>query len=285
LNSFVLALLASSCWGVSDFLGGLNTRFVNVALVLSLSQVAGMVVLLSALAVHGEALVPDGRLVLSLGAGMASLASLGLLYSAMARGTMAVVAPIAASGALVPVAVGAVRGDAIGAIGWSGIVLTLAGALGASWQPGGENNRGRLIAGGLLAMGAAVMVGLFFTLLDVASEADPFWAATLARGAATVASLVFLATRWRSARTSRLTGGTLLGVAAVGFADAAAEILFAASSVHGEVGIVAVLSSVYPVVTAALAIVLLRERVHWRQALAAGGAVLGVVLLGYASAN
>jgi drug/metabolite transporter (DMT)-like permease len=210
------------------------------------------------------------------------LAALGLFYSAMARGTIVIVAPVAASGAVLPVLIGFARGDAIGVVSTAGIVLALAGALGAAWEPAAGQARG-IAAGALLAAAAAVAVGLFFTLVEVASRADPYWSATIARTTACVLIVGYVLARRRSGSTgSGLPTGALIALAAIGITDALAEILFAVASTVGELGVVAVLSSMYPVLTVALAFVLLRERVHWLQSVAAGVALAGVVVLGYA---
>jgi drug/metabolite transporter (DMT)-like permease len=309
VTGFVLALLASVSWGVSDFLGGLKTRTVPLPVVLAVSQVAGMAVLLVALAAHHHAMPSDPRLWYSIAAGFSSLAALGLLYSAMTKGAIAIVAPVAASGAVLPVLVGFVRGDAISWLACAGIVLALAGALGAAWAPGTPQDKATALTSGLLALGAAVCIGGYFTLIETASRSDPYWATTIARLVACAAILAFLAARWSAPRLSltrrffapplvpqpvvpheqsgdaggRLSTPVLISLAAIGITDALSEILFATASTIGELGIVAVLSSIYPVITVALAFFLLRERLRWPQTLAATSAIAGVILLGYAT--
>ncbi|MDI1466075.1 DMT family transporter [Catellatospora sp. KI3] len=286
LTGFVLALLASAAWGVSDFLGGIKTRALPVAVVLAVSQTTGMSVLFLGLALNYQPMPHDGRLWASIAAGVASLGALGLLYLAMARGNIAVVAPIAASGAALPVVVGLIRHDPSTALTWVGIALALAGALGASWERGSTEQKGSLVAGGLLALGSAISVGTFFTLLDYASHTDPYWATLFTRTTACVVSIAFVA-YWRGsgrmAGPLGLTPPTLLALAAIGVTDGLAEILFATSSTLGQLGPSAVLASMYPVITVTLAMLLLRERLRWHQAFAIVSALAGVVMLGYAS--
>jgi drug/metabolite transporter (DMT)-like permease len=277
---FLLALLASTSWGVSDFIGGVKTRSVPLPVVLVVSQPAGMAVILVALAAHHQAPVSGRWLWYAAGAGLASPAALGLLYAAMARGRMSLVSPVAASGAVLPVLIGAVRGDAIGAAAYVGIVLALAGALGAAWQPGAAPSQGRFMAGGLLALGAAGGTGLYLALIDAGSRSDPYWVTAVARSIATVAVLGYLvARRGSSAPGTRFPPAVVAALVAIGVTDALAEVLFAVASTRGALGVVAVLSSLYPVVTAALALSLLRERLRWPQLCAAAVALAGVLML------
>ena len=104
-------------------------------------------------------------------AGAASLGGLGAFYAAMAMGTISVVAPIAALGVVIPVAVGLARGGAHrDPDGRSG---------GRDRRGGGAQPRGGTGASAgarrsiLLAIGAAIGFGLFFTGLDVASTDGP----------------------------------------------------------------------------------------------------------------
>jgi drug/metabolite transporter (DMT)-like permease len=298
VTGFLLALLASTSWGVSDFIGGVKTRSVPLPLVLAVSQAAGMVVLLVALALHDLAAhhvapAPGQWLWYAIGAGLASPLALGFLYAAMARGQVAVVSPVAASGAVLPVLVGAARGDHVGTVAYAGIGLALVGALGAAWEPGETPSRGApraggpkaggLASGGLLAAAAAVATGLYLTLIDAGSRSDPYWVTTIARSTATVTVLAYLAARRGSTASGpRLSGLAIAALAAIGVTDALAEVLFATASTRGALGVVAVLSSLYPVVTAALALGLLRERLRWPQLCAVATALAGVVLLGTA---
>ena len=64
-----------------------------------------------------------------------------------------------------------------------------------------------------------------------------------------------------------------------GALDAAANLLFAAGSQRGLVSVVAVLASLYPVVTVALAATLLHERLGRLQAAGAAIALAGVAMI------
>ena len=51
--SVLLALGASVSWGISDFLGGLNSRFLAVATVMLVSQAVGLALLMPLALLHG----------------------------------------------------------------------------------------------------------------------------------------------------------------------------------------------------------------------------------------
>ena len=76
-----------------------------------------------------------------------------------------------------------------------------------------------------------------------------------------------------------MTRRTLVLVVAAGVLDAAANLLFAAGSQRGLVSVVAVLGSLYPVATVALAGLVLHERLGRLQAAGAGVALAGVALI------
>ena len=58
MAAVLLALAASASWGVSDFLGGLKTRSLNVLTVLAVSQPAGLILI--AVVVAGRWAFPGG---------------------------------------------------------------------------------------------------------------------------------------------------------------------------------------------------------------------------------
>src|SRR5204862_921640 len=90
------------------------------------SQAAGFVVLLVALGVHGQA---TGRsLALGVLAGLGGGTGLAAFYRALSIGTMSVVSPLAACGAVVPFAIALAAGDRPSALATAGAVGALGGA-------------------------------------------------------------------------------------------------------------------------------------------------------------
>ena len=288
--------LASACsWGISHFLGGLQSRRIAVLAVLAISQPFGLLLALVAVPALGADSIPAGDLAIAFLAGAASLGGLGAFYAAMAMGTISVVAPIAALGVVIPVAVGLARGEEPTAIQMAGLVVAIVGVVVLSRE---EDPRHQPVARRsiLLAIGAAIGFGLFFTGLDVASTDRPGWAivstvtpassarpihsvseprvSTRAGGIAAMAAAV-VAVRPSFAGV----GGALPALLAIGFFDMLANTLFAVASTRGLLPVVAVGGSMYPAFTIALAHFVLEERLTLLQRLGVVAALAGVALI------
>ncbi len=279
----VLPLISSACWGGADFVGGLLSRRLPVLTVVFASQLVGATaVVILALALR-EPLPAD--LLLPVAGGAVGAAGLVLFYRGLAIGTMSIVAPIAACGAVIPVVFSIVTGQVPRPLVLAGLVSALAGVVLASFASGIEvesspNRRPRLAAGA--AVGAAVGFGLFLLLLGRASVVSPesrVWLAAAARaGSLPLLSLMLIATRsappWRG-----LSARDLGGLAAIGLGDVSANTLFLFAAGAGTLAVAAVLGSLYPIGTVLLARLVLGERVTPTQATGAGLAMLGVVLV------
>ena len=98
-----LGLSSGLCWGAADFFGGIQSRRLPALTVAFWSQAAGALGLVIALALEG-ARPPVAGIAWGLAAGAGSGIALVLFYRSLAEGTMSVVAPISACGAVVPVA-------------------------------------------------------------------------------------------------------------------------------------------------------------------------------------
>jgi uncharacterized membrane protein len=267
----LLALASSVVWGAADFSGGSLTRRLPTFAVTIISQSAGFVVLLVAVAARGE--VGGRSLALGLLAGAGGGVGLAAFYRALSLGTMSVVSPLVACGAVVPFAISLATGERPAAIALAGAAAALGGAVLASAEERRSESRERGQAV-LLAVAAALALGLFVYFLGLGSrEGDALSTLVGAR----VGSLAFLVLAAGATRaTVRIPRGALLPVAAVGIADVSANVLFAYASGHGLLALVAVLGSLYPVVTVLLAHVVLGERLTATQKAGVGVALAGV---------
>jgi drug/metabolite transporter (DMT)-like permease len=127
-----------------------------------------------------------------------------------------------------------------------------------------------------LAIVAAIGFGTFFVGMDRASEADATWAILAARSASVVVLwVVVAATRPALPRTAR----DIAVLVPIGFLDTGANLLFALATTQGLLSVVAVVGSVYPVVTVLLARFVLHERLHLLQRVGAVGALAGAALI------
>jgi drug/metabolite transporter (DMT)-like permease len=267
-----LGLGSGLCWGAADFFGGLQSRRLPALSVVLWSQVAGALALLAALAVQGTRPTPPA-LAWGVAAGAAGGSALLLFYRGLAEGAMSVVAPVAACGALVPVVAAILRGELPGTVAVLGIVAAVTGVVLVSrspdpgQHPGGRP--GRVLA---LALAAALGFGLFLVFVDAGTAtpgAAPLW--VIAGGRA--GSLLLLSAIALTLRRAQAgwPGRRVGAVALVGIADTTANVLFALAATTGNLAVVGVLGSLYPVATVLLARWLLRERLS-------GGQNAGIVL-------
>src|SRR3954470_23404948 len=271
-----LALAASLCWGVGDFIGGAKRRVLPVLVVLVCSQLVGLV-WIGGVALIAQDPVPGQReIVLAAVSAVAGTAGLVCFFRAIAIGKMSLVVPVAATAAVVPVIVGIASGDRPGPLQLLGMVVALAGAVMASREPGEEGERGSLAAGVLLAALSALLIGLFFLAIDGASDGGAVWATLVNRVTSVTLLLVAVAIVRPKLCAARPHAPAL---AAAGTLDVSANLLFAAASTKGLISLVSVAGSLYPIVTVILARIVLKERVHRVQELGVAAALGGVVLI------
>lgn len=122
-----LALAASACWGLGDVIIGLAARRTSSWTVSLLSQVSGLALGIVILLSIGRGWPSLEVSAPSLMAGVAVALGTGAYFKALAVGTMSIVAPIAGSGAVVPVAVGLIRGEQPSVVQAIGVVAAVVG--------------------------------------------------------------------------------------------------------------------------------------------------------------
>ena len=293
-----LGLGSGLAWGTADFFGGIQSRRLPALTVAFWSQAAGALGLVIALALEG-ARPPVAGIAWGLAAGAGSGIALVLFYRSLAEGTMSVVAPISACGAVVPVAAATLTGDHPGALAGLGVLTAIAGvvlvsrthtgdkrpgrpgsgpARPASSSPAGGSGRSRRVL--LMALGSALGFGLFYVFVDAGttgSRGEPLWVIAGAR-ASSLVMLSMIALIGRGAAL-RWPGRRIGPVALVGLADTGANLLFAYAATTGNLAVVGVLGSLYPVATVILARWLLGERLSGGQNAGVALALTGVGLL------
>lgn len=262
----LLALCSGLTWGVSDFMGGMISRRLPPAAVVGVSQACALVVLLL--------LLPwlptpsgDGWIAWAVLAGLAGAGALVCFYRALSLGTVGVVSPISALGVIIPVLVGLFGGEQPGAIVLAGIVLALAGAVLAS---GPELRSGEPVKATAIwfALAAAAGFGVAMLAITRGAASSPLFTLLGMRGTSVLAFAI-------AALVLRQIGGVrakdLPKLAVLGIIDVAANAMLGYASTMALLSVTAVLGALYPVVTVALAAIVLRERMKPVQ-------VVGVVL-------
>src|SRR5918999_864623 len=275
----VLALASSLCWGLSDFLGGFQSRRHHVLAVMLLSQGLALAILVVAVLAGAPTEHDAAATAWAASVGAFGLIALVAFYRALAIGTMSIVAPISATGVAIPVLVGLAGGERPGALQVAGIVLACGGvvlaARGAPSDDAGVRRAGRASIG--LALVAAVGFGTFFAGMDRAEEtADVAWVLLAARTAAVL--LIVLAALALRPRLPTVPA-TIGAIAAVGVFDLLANLLFVPAAGRGLLSVVGVLGSLYPAVTVLLARFVLHERLSRTQGAGVAITLAGVVAL------
>jgi drug/metabolite transporter (DMT)-like permease len=270
--AIALGLASGLSWGIGDFFGGLASRRASAIAVVAFSQAVGLVLALVVLAAARPSPPSAAGYGLGIAAGVSGVIGLAAFYRALAIGTMGLVAPISALGALLPLAIDLAAGRSPGAVALAGMAVALAGAALASSAPGPASRRGL----GLAAVAAFGFGGFFVLLAESADDGGALWSIIAARSGSVPLALLAMAV---------VGAGVAMGqrvwplVVAAGILDVSANLMFAAGSQRGLVSVVAVLGSLYPVATVALAAIFLHERMGPLQAAGAGLAVVGVVMI------
>lgn len=268
----LLALGSSLVWGTSDFFGGLASQKRPAIAVVGWTQALALVVISVIVAFRWDTVTFAGWPLWAAAAGMSGMVGLVCFYSALSSGTMGVVAPIASLGVVVPVVLGVASGEEPSAWAWVGMVTAVVGVTLAS---GPEVSGDVSVRPVVLAAAAAVCFG--FTLFSIDRGARSSTLMTLwGMRVTSVTLLIVVALLARS--LGGVTRQEIPALLAIGCGDLLANTLFGLASSRGAVSIAAVLGSLYPVVTALLARIILGERLRPVQvvgvALAVGGAAV-----------
>ncbi|MBA2383101.1 MAG: DMT family transporter, partial [Actinobacteria bacterium] len=196
------------------------------------------------------------------------------LYRGMAIGAMGIVAPISAVAAAIPFSVGVASGERPGALQLVGVLIALLGVGLASRQP--VRLGGGRAAGVGLALLAAAGFGIYFVLFDQAADGGLPWAVVTARAAS---SAIAVGAALAGGIALRVGSRHLPALVAIGVCDVGANVLFGLATTRGYLSVVSVLAALYPVVTMALAAVILHERLAACQRLGVAGALAGAALI------
>ncbi len=275
----VLALGSSACYGVSNFIGPLLARRHTLVSVLIISQLAALLACGLYLAWYGGSALPGSALLLAILAGAGNAGGLIAFYRAVQLGALAVAAPIGALGAIVPVTWGLATGDSLRPTQAAGILLALAGSALAARraEPAGAVGVAHPDprASALWAAASAVAFGVFLTALPLAAEDGRAWAILDARVALVVMLLVWAGRRVTAIRVTR----DLPVLALPGLLLVAGTVVYTLAYEQGQLSLVSVAGSLFPVFTVSLGVIVLGERLSRLQAVGVVAAMVGVVLI------
>ena len=217
---------------------------------------------------------PGPYLLWGIAAGIVGTISLAMFYLALATGTMGVLAPIAATGVAIPVIVGLLSGERPGPVRLVGIATAGLGVVLASGPEIREAPRRRRAIG--LTLVSAVGFGSVYVFLAKGSATSVGMTLLLQRATGTlVMGALVLVSRGPRAPALR----DLPALVGVGLMDMTANAAFGFASRLGSLAITATLGSLYPIVTAALARLLLDQHLRRIQVAGVVFVMAGVVLL------
>ena len=286
--------MAAASWGAADFAGGITTRLSNNLVAVLLTQGVGLVVASGLLLMSGEARPNDEALAWAAAAGVSGALGLAFFYLALSRGTMGLVAPLTALlGAAIPALVGLLGGESAGPLTLVGMGAALAAVvlisvpdrrLGSPVLPTYHGSRGREW---LLILAAGLGFAGFFLSVDASHEAGgqvwwPLFMFKLA-GVAGVAGATLLLRPLGRLPALRIGSAALLVGSAAGLGDLGGNLFFVLASEAGTLAVAVVVASLYPVVTALLARLVLHERLGRLRLVGVALAILGVALIGLGS--
>ena len=275
-----LSLIAAVLYGAADFIGGLASRKTATVVVVIFSQLSGFFVLLAIVPFMGSRpLTID--LWWGIAGGAFGAVGIVLLYRALAIGRMGIVSPVTAViAATIPVLFGVTIGERPSLLAWCGIALAILAVMLVSAQDPGDARASRGALNMPLGVPTAILsgftLGFFFVVLAKVQPVSGLYPLLSAR-IASVAALTAVAFVQRI--PLRATRAALPAILFSGALDMGANALYVLAAHQGLIAIVAVLTSLYPASTVALAAIVLHERLARVQWVGVSFALVGVVLV------
>jgi drug/metabolite transporter (DMT)-like permease len=280
---YILSLLSAVAYGAADFTGGFASRRAPMFSVVTISQLAGLSSLLPVLPLLGPASPHAADVAWGAASGLAGGFGVGLLYRALAIGTMGVVAPTTSVCAVViPVLASLLRGERLPVLVGGGIVLAVVAIVLLGQEsahpdhPAPRPPQYGLPSGMWHALASGVAIGFFFLLLANASAEAGLWPLVAARSAGVP---IFAAIVVATGNSFRLPRGLTWLVIGGGVLDMLANVLYLLATRYGSLAVAVTLCSLYPASTVLLARVVLRERLSRLQLVGMVGALVAVVLI------
>ncbi|MCY3785286.1 MAG: EamA family transporter [bacterium] len=292
--AFLLGVLVAVSIGSADFLSGIAARRIPTSVVVTYSQLWGLVPLGIYVAAVDRTVPPAWDHLLGVFAGLGLVVGICCLVRGLSVGRMSVVAPTTASlGAAVGVVYGFAVGERPGTVAVVGVVLAVSAVVliahtaehheTDSQAPPARARAAVASRAGemLLATGAGLALGS--TQIFFASSGDDagMWPVASARLTAGVLAGAFVLWRVRAGgRPARLTAGDVRLVAAYALLDTLGTCLLVEAFRLGLVSLVAPVAALFPAMTVLWARLILHDRMNRGQVAGFGVAAAGLVLIG-----
>ncbi len=272
----LLAAAAALVYGVGDYCGGRASRKIDSLVVTCAGQIFSLMLLGIFLVILGDPAPGMHDWLWGAAGGLGGFVGLTLFYYALAKGSMTVVAPLAAVvSAALPVGTGLFLGDRPSLIAYVGIVIAIVGIALVTGAVGTAHAPTKLAIVGVATL-AGCGFGWMFVCLDRTSSDSGMWPLLAARIASISIAATIIAFRGRS----RLGQGRIPAIALwAGFFDMGANVLFVFANRHGMLSLVSVITALYPVSTIVLALRLDHEKANRSQFAGMACAALALVFV------
>jgi drug/metabolite transporter (DMT)-like permease len=272
----LLAAAAALVYGVGDYCGGRASRKIDSLVVTCAGQIFSLMLLGIFLVILRDPAPGMHDWLWGAAGGLGGFVGLTLFYYALAKGSMTVVAPLAAVvSAALPIGTGLFLGERPSLIAYVGIVIAIVGIALVTGAVGTAHAPTKLAIVGVATL-AGCGFGWMFVCLDRTSSDSGMWPLLAAR----IASISIAATIIAFRRRSGLGRGRIPTIALwAGFFDMGANVLFVYANRHGMLSLVSVITALYPVSTIVLALRLDHERVNRSQFVGMACAALALVFV------
>ena len=257
----LLAAAAAFVYGLGDYCGGRASRKLDSLVVTCVGQVFSLMLLGIFLVILGDPAPGLHDWLWGAAGGIGGFVGLSLFYYALAKGSMTVVAPLAAVvSASLPVGAGLFLGDRPSLIAYIGIVIAIVGIALVTGAVGTAHAPTKLAIVGIAVL-AGCGFGWMFVCLDRTSEDSGMWPLLAARIASiTIAATIIFVRQLSRDRTDRPAIRVTAIALWAGLFDMGANILFVFANRQGLLSLVAVITALYPVSTIILALRLDHEK-------------------------
>lgn len=277
----VLALSSAVLFGVWKFGLGIYRGRLSTWAVLLLNGTGAAAVYATRGLWDGRLVIGRDDLVAGIIGGALNVAGTYLLLRAYQRGKVAIAGGVAAADSLVPVAYAVLLGVAVTMSTAIGVVMILAGLV-AFYLPhaisrsgdGAYDPRGQRTSV-LLAVGTALCWGTAILVLDLGSRGS-VTGTLLAQQCTQVLVVLCVVLASPRRQLAGLSWRACAVVAGAGMALGLGNVAFYSAAQVGSIGLVSVLASLSPMITALLAFVFLKERLTRIELVALVVVVLGV---------
>lgn len=288
----IYGLAAALGWGLSDLWAAMSGRRIGSGRTLVVAQIAAALLVSLLLIVARPSLdrIPSVAAWLVVNAFLGA-AAFAFLYRALQLGPIAVISPVLATYAVVPVLLSvALLGESLDAASGIGVTVTIAGAVLTSTDLRALRDGTRTQLPGLpWAIVATLLFGVATYVMGWSAQEAGFlpslWFGRLTMTIVVVlaATLVWLRSRGEGTASTPMSSRSVWFAAAVGVTELAGTIAYARGAEVGLVSIVTAASATYPLIPVLGGVHLLEERVAPSQYLGVAFVVIGLATLGVAA--